>query len=207
MKRNLGRSDLANTPVHEPGVEERFLIEDFSSLKPSMRWCYEGEVHDVNRNFASTERHNVAWLLLKGSVVLETRDSGGSGSAGSGGKDKDKTGATLGSDSSSVSRDSDFPQRLSALAGEWIFSGPDPRHQRFSEDAAILSLSFRLEWPSGDPLISQPAILSAKQFPALARTARPLARLVERHFPEVRAHLWKCGTEVVLFFEMQRLFA
>ncbi|MEZ0295823.1 MAG: helix-turn-helix domain-containing protein [Candidatus Methylacidiphilales bacterium] len=162
---------------HYTSIQELFRIEDFSTLKPSLLWCYEGIVHEPNRHGMVAEPHTVAWLLVSGNVHVETAGKGG--------------GRVV----------------LDAVPGQWLFAGPAERRQDFSDDASILSISFRLEWPSGDPLIAEPCVLDSREFPALVRAARPLAKLVQQHFPGVRAHLWKCGADLVLFFEMQRLFS
>lgn len=89
--------------------------------------------------------------------------------------------------------------------GQWLFSGPAPRRQAFSARARILSLNFKLEWPSGDSLIEEPLVLPANA--ALERAARPLAGFIRRHFPGVRVALGTEECDLVSFFELQSLFS
>lgn len=91
--------------------------------------------------------------------------------------------------------------------GEWFMGGPQPRHQQFSKEARILSINFKLEWPSGDSLMEDAVVVAGSSFPELARTARPLVRFVSNHFPGVRIHLWKKPTDLISFFELQHLFS
>ena len=91
--------------------------------------------------------------------------------------------------------------------GDWLFAGPLPHRQDFTPDAWIVSINFRLEWPNGDSLIEQPLAVHNRDFPALSRTAKPLLRFINRHYPGVRTHLWCSPAELVPFFELQRLFS
>lgn len=67
-----------------------------------------------------------------------------------------------------------------ARVGEWLFPKPGPRHQKFSPDATILSIRFRIEWPNGDQLFQEGlgAVLKASEHPNLERHARRLEREV-----------------------------
>lgn len=73
-------------------------------------------------------------------------------------------------------------QTVSAREGEWIFPKPVPRHQKFSPEAEILSISFRMEWPDGDPLFKKglSLVLKKQAHPELERIARRLERAVEK---------------------------
>jgi AraC-like DNA-binding protein len=73
-------------------------------------------------------------------------------------------------------------EQVSAREGDWLFPKPVPRHQRFSQDAEILSINFRMEWPDGDPLFKKglSLALKSKDHPALERIARRLERTVEK---------------------------
>jgi len=95
----------------------------------------------------------------------------------------------------------------SAHAGEWIFGAPHPHHQDFSTDARILSISFKVEWPSGDSLIDQPLVVPAKRFLELAAAARSLLRFIRRNFQGVRNDLWGSPVALVSFFELHQLFS
>jgi AraC-like DNA-binding protein len=93
-----------------------------------------------------------------------------------------------------------------ARAGEWIFCGPQPLHQEFSADARILSVNFKLEWPSGDSLVDQILVLPARAHPALGRTARTLVRVISRRFREIGTALPPQPVELADFFETQQFF-
>jgi AraC-like DNA-binding protein len=93
-----------------------------------------------------------------------------------------------------------------ARAGEWIFCGPQGLHQEFSSDARILSINFKLEWPSGDSLVDQILVVPAKEHPALGKTARSLVRLIGKRFPEVGTALPPQPVELADFFETQQFF-
>lgn len=94
-----------------------------------------------------------------------------------------------------------------ARAGEWIFCGPHPLHQDFSPDARILSINFKLEWPSGDSLVEQILVVPADAHPALGKTARALLRVISRRFPRISTALQPQPVELTDFFELQQLFA
>ncbi len=73
-------------------------------------------------------------------------------------------------------------QQVTAHEGDWIFPKPVPRYQRFSKDAEILSVSFRIEWPDGDSLFKEglSVVLKSEDHPELERIARRLERTVEK---------------------------
>ncbi|HEY9249511.1 MAG TPA: AraC family transcriptional regulator [Rariglobus sp.] len=73
-------------------------------------------------------------------------------------------------------------EQVSAREGEWLFPKPVPRYQRFSKDAEILSINFRMEWPDGDPLFKKglSLMLKSRDHPGLERIARRLERTVEK---------------------------
>lgn len=93
-----------------------------------------------------------------------------------------------------------------ARAGEWIFCGPQPLHQEFSADARILSVNFKLEWPSGDSLVEQILVVKADDHPALGKAGRALVRLISKHFPEIGTALPPQPVELADFFETQQFF-
>lgn len=94
-----------------------------------------------------------------------------------------------------------------AIAGQWVFVAAPHRHQRFSADASILSVHFRLRWPGGEPLIAQAAttVLDASDHPGLERAARPLVRLVARHFSAAGASLPEARCPLSLYLRVQAL--
>jgi AraC-like DNA-binding protein len=94
-----------------------------------------------------------------------------------------------------------------ARTGEWIFCGPHPMHQAFSPDARILSINFKLEWPSGDSLVDRIVVVPAAHHPALGKAARALLRFISRRFPRIGTALQPQPIELTAFFETQQLFA
>lgn len=94
-----------------------------------------------------------------------------------------------------------------ARTGEWIFCGPHPMHQEFSPDARILSINFKLEWPSGDSLVDQIIVVPAEAHPALGKAARALLRFISRRFPRIGTALPPQPMELTDFFETQQLFS
>ncbi|MEZ0217955.1 MAG: helix-turn-helix domain-containing protein [Rariglobus sp.] len=94
-----------------------------------------------------------------------------------------------------------------AHPGEWIFCGPHSLHQEFSPDARILSINFKLEWPSGDSLVDQILVVSAEDHPALGKAARTLLRFITRRFPRAGTALPPQPVELTDFFETQQHFA
>lgn len=94
-----------------------------------------------------------------------------------------------------------------AVAGQWLFCGPHDIYQDFSEDARILSINFKLEWPSGDSIVDQIAMVAADDFPMLAKSASALLRFIRRHFPSEQLGLRERQVDLTVFFELQRLFS
>lgn len=94
-----------------------------------------------------------------------------------------------------------------ARAGQWMFCGPHPRQQVFSSDARILSINFKLEWPSGDSLADPLLIVPAAAHPALGRAATALVHCVGRHFPHIGTALQPQPADLTSFFETQQRFA
>lgn len=94
-----------------------------------------------------------------------------------------------------------------AGAGQWLLAGPEAFEQEFSEGARIVSVNFRLEWPSGESLVGQPLVFAGDGRPALLEAARALARLIARRFPGAHVDLWRQSCELEDFFELQRVFS
>lgn len=80
---------------------------------------------------------------------------------------------------------------VTARAGQWAFVASPTRHQVFSDDAELLSLHFRLAWPGGVQVVERARnlVLDATRIPGLERAARPVAKLLARHFPGAGAFL------------------
>jgi len=96
---------------------------------------------------------------------------------------------------------------VTARAGDWVFVARPARHQAFSEDAELLSLHFHFSWPGGEPVVEQPRtrVFPAAGHPALERAARPIVRLVRRHFPRAAAFLSEEVCTLPLYLRLQHL--
>ncbi len=79
---------------------------------------------------------------------------------------------------------------VEAKAGEWVFARPVAREQSFSEDAQLLSIAIRAEWPDGRPLFDKGLSIALPQqrFPALLEAAHHL-HAADRLPPGVERHL------------------
>ncbi len=99
--------------------------------------------------------------------------------------------------------------RLKARAGDWLFPPPGKVWRHFSEDARILSVRYRASWPSGEELFSDGlgVSLSAKDYPELERTARPLAVFVKKQFPHPDVNLLSAPATLETHLRLQKLFA
>ncbi len=96
---------------------------------------------------------------------------------------------------------------LRAGAGEWLLGGPAPHVQEFSDDAEIVSVNFRLQWPAGDALVDRFLVLPEADATGMNRAADKLVRLVARRFPGAGTDLWGRTVSPDAFFEMQAGFA
>lgn len=96
-----------------------------------------------------------------------------------------------------------------ARTGEWLFPPPGERWQDFSADARILSVRFRAKWPTGEDLL--PANLGVRipvaHCPGLLRAAAPLARFVERNFPNAETDLMQAPGVLADYLRLQTLFS
>lgn len=95
-----------------------------------------------------------------------------------------------------------------ATAGQWVVSPQGSTTQDFSEDARILSVHFRCQWPTGDNLFSgqNGEVWNARDFPRLERAASALSRLVHRHFPKVRLDLTEKEIDYSVFLHFEQRF-
>lgn len=94
-----------------------------------------------------------------------------------------------------------------AGAGEWMLAGPEVFEQEFSADARIVSVNFRLEWPSGESLVGRPLVIAGGRHPELLRAGRALARFIARRFPEAHIELWRQSAGLDQFLELQQVFS
>jgi AraC-like DNA-binding protein len=76
------------------------------------------------------------------------------------------------------------PECVRAQAGQWLFPKPGLRYQQFAKDTRLLSVCFRLGWPSGLNLFDDGLTLSieAEAFPELTQSARTLVKAVRTTF-------------------------
>lgn len=73
----------------------------------------------------------------------------------------------------------------------WVFLPPGTIHEKFSQNAHLLSICFQYAWPSGEPFIqiNRPCIFPSRSKPRLETRARHLASLVRSHLPSGHHHL------------------
>lgn len=100
-------------------------------------------------------------------------------------------------------------QTWTASAGEWFFPPPGERRQEFSADAQIVSVRFRARWPTGEDFYQAGLglALSAAAHPELLRAARPLVKLVARHFPHTTIDLMQAPADLAVHARLQTLYA
>lgn len=98
-------------------------------------------------------------------------------------------------------------RRWAAGPGEWLLAGPEPFEQEFSAAARIVSVNFRLEWPSGESLVGRPMVIGGGKCPELLRAGRALARLIHRRFPGAHVDLWGREAGLEEFWELQQAFS
>ena len=98
-------------------------------------------------------------------------------------------------------------QRYRARTGQWLVLPREVVRQDFSRDACILSVSFRCDWPSGEPLLGgRGAVLNGGDFPELERKGSRLERLVRRHFPDAGTGLPLRTAGAAEYLELHGLF-
>lgn len=94
--------------------------------------------------------------------------------------------------------------------GMWLFLPQGEARQEFSSDAAILSVCFRYQWPSGENAVSNPAglLFPGSEFPALEQRAVRLERLVRRHLSAGTSYKLQSHQAITgpLFLRFQALF-
>jgi len=93
-------------------------------------------------------------------------------------------------------------------AGSWVFPRMEKGRQDFSDDAAILSVRFNAQWPTGDYLFDRSRTIAfpVDEAPRLARIGERLVRFVARTFPGTTVYLPLVNAaDPDHYFEMQRL--
>lgn len=95
-----------------------------------------------------------------------------------------------------------------AEAGQWMVRELGPCSQEFSEDAEILSVNFKLAWPTGQHFLDvrQSLVLEAEAFPRLERTALPLLKQVNRTIGQAGLLLPGQRVDIHLFLATQARF-
>lgn len=80
---------------------------------------------------------------------------------------------------------------LEVREGRWLVVPSDKRRHKFSDDASILSVNFRLHWPDGRPLFrdDQPIVFRVDAAPPLLKAGLALLKFVQRRFPETTTRL------------------
>lgn len=97
---------------------------------------------------------------------------------------------------------------LVARAGQWLLVPSEVHRHDFSDDAVLVSVRFRCQWPSGENLFASPpgVVLDGADFPALLSTARRLHAFVRSHFPAQHDHHPHQPSAYPLFLRFQRTF-
>lgn len=97
--------------------------------------------------------------------------------------------------------------RWRAGPGEWLLAGPEPMEHTFSDDAEIVSINFRLEWPSGEALLPAPLVLDGPEATRLGEAAEALVGFVRQAFPGVKLDLWRTEVGMETYFGLQQVLA
>lgn len=97
---------------------------------------------------------------------------------------------------------------LTARAGQWLFLPQEIHRHDFSDDAVLISVRFRCQWPSGENLFASApgVVLDGSAHPALEKSARALATLVRRHFPSDHNDHARRVSDYPFFLRFQRSY-
>lgn len=95
-----------------------------------------------------------------------------------------------------------------AHAGEWLVPWPGYRYQEFSDDAEIISVRFRADWPDGKPLFDRGLSVKfpAREHPELARRAHTLLDAARPVIPANPTQLAQAPVAFDDFIEVHRAF-
>ncbi len=98
--------------------------------------------------------------------------------------------------------------RLEAGEGSWLMVPTERLTQRFSDDARILSLHFRCQWPAGENILAGNGglVVRGADCPELERKAARLERMVRRHLPEADRMYYGCFSDFEQFLSFHALF-
>lgn len=95
-----------------------------------------------------------------------------------------------------------------AKTGQWMFPPFGPRHQKFSPEARIISVSFLLHGPGGRSLFDHGAgiVATASEHPGLEKAARRGVSVIERKFPDASNQLFMKMATLPQHWELQAVF-
>ena len=95
-------------------------------------------------------------------------------------------------------------------AGSWLLLPMGKARHEFTEDARLLSVHFRCQWPSGQNLIrgEAPVQFPGTLYPGLETQGRDLERLVRRHLPQAAEYKLQTRQELdgAAFLQVQAAF-
>lgn len=99
-------------------------------------------------------------------------------------------------------------RRLTARAGQWMLSPNGVVHQKFTEDARLISVRFSSQWPTGENLFveNEGGIFAEADHPRLKRSAITLHRLGAKHFPGAKAEMFDHEASYPVFLRFQLAF-
>ncbi|MDR1010359.1 MAG: AraC family transcriptional regulator, partial [Opitutaceae bacterium] len=97
---------------------------------------------------------------------------------------------------------------LRARAGDWLIPPTGDLWREFSPDARILSVRFRVSWPTGEALFKEGIglVFPADECPELEKSARPLARFAAKNFPNATRFLMDERATLAEHLRLQTLF-
>jgi len=97
---------------------------------------------------------------------------------------------------------------ITAKAGQWMFPPFGPRHQKFSPDARIISVSFLLQGPGGRSLFDHGPglVIAARLEPALEKNANRVVAIIEREFADAGNQLFLRMATLPQHWELQAAF-
>lgn len=97
---------------------------------------------------------------------------------------------------------------VAAKAGQWMFPPFGPRHQKFTPEARIISVSFLLHGPGGRSLFDHGIglVIPGSEQPALEKAARKVVAVIEREFPAASNQLFLRMATLPQHWELQGAF-
>lgn len=97
---------------------------------------------------------------------------------------------------------------LIARPGDWLIVRQAPGHQRFSDDAKIISVRFTAEWPDRKPFYDEglSRLVKSADHPKLEAAARTLVAMARPHIPEHTNLLHRQAMSFADFVGIRRAF-